>query len=127
MAEHNDFGKEGEEIAAQYLQKKGYVILNRDWRYGRSKSDLDIVAKSPDEATVVFVEVKTRQHDCLVDPRYSINRKKMSLLGRDAHNYIQLFNITEHVRFDAIFVIVNKTTGEKTIEHLEDAFNPLLL
>ena len=60
MAEHNDLGKWGEEYAAVYLQKQGYVILDRDWRYGRSKSDIDIICKTPDMRIVVFVEVKTR-------------------------------------------------------------------
>lgn len=127
MAEHNEFGKKGEEIAARYLQKKGYIILERDWRYGRSKSDLDIIAKTPDEATVVFVEVKTRQPDALVDPYFSINRQKIHHLGRCAHDYIKLKEIAEEVRFDVIFVIINKETDDTRIDHIESAFNPLLL
>ena len=43
MAEHNDLGKWGEQYAAEYLQKQGYLILNRDWRYGRSLNDIDII------------------------------------------------------------------------------------
>lgn len=127
MAAHNEFGKRGEEAAARFLEQKGYIILERDWRYGRSKSDLDIIAKTPDEATIVFVEVKTRQPDEPVDPRLSINRKKIHHLGRNADNYIKFTNATERTRFDVIFVFVDKETDDTTIEHIEDAFNPLLL
>ena len=58
MAEHNELGKWGEELAAKYLEQKGYVIRDRDWRQG--KLDLDIVAVADDGETVVFVEVKAR-------------------------------------------------------------------
>lgn len=127
MAAHNEFGKRGEEAAARFLEQKGYIILERDWHYGRSKSDLDIIAKTPDEGTIVFVEVKTRQPDEPVDPRLSINRKKIHHLGRNADNYIKFTNATERTRFDVIFVFVDKETDDTTIEHIEDAFNPLLL
>ena len=39
MAEHNDLGKWGEEYAMNYLRDHGYIILEHDWRYGKSKSD----------------------------------------------------------------------------------------
>ena len=42
MAEHNDLGKWGEDLAADYLQRKGYMILERDWKSGHR--DLDIIA-----------------------------------------------------------------------------------
>ena len=57
MAEHNDLGKWGEQVAVDYLQRKGYEILERDWKSGHR--DLDIIALDGD--TIVFVEVKTRR------------------------------------------------------------------
>ena len=65
MANHNDLGKWGEETAVDFLLKQGYVVLERDWRYGRSKVDLDIICKTPDRHTIVFVEVKTRTSEQL--------------------------------------------------------------
>ena len=44
MAAHNELGKWGEDLAADYLQRKGYTIIERDWKSGRR--DLDIVAKN---------------------------------------------------------------------------------
>ena len=52
MAEHNILGKEGEEMAAKYLENKGYTILDRDWHCGHK--DLDLVVTKDD--MVVFVE-----------------------------------------------------------------------
>lgn len=51
-----DLGKEGENIAGEYLEKKGYKILERNWK--RQFGELDIIALSP-EKTLVFAEVKT--------------------------------------------------------------------
>ena len=53
MAYHNDLGKWGEEVAANYLQQQGYTILHRNWMY--QHRDLDIVAM--DAGTLVIVEV----------------------------------------------------------------------
>lgn len=66
MARHNDMGKWGENVAADYLRRNGYVIRERDWRSG--KRDIDIIAVTPDGITVVFVEVKTRLPDSVISP-----------------------------------------------------------
>ena len=52
MAAHNELGQWGENLAAEYLCSKGYVIIDRDWRSGHR--DLDIIAEDGD--VVVFVE-----------------------------------------------------------------------
>ena len=62
MAQHNDFGAQGEDIAIDYLRRKGYVILDRNWRSGHR--EIDIVARKDD--TVVFVEVKARDRKSVV-------------------------------------------------------------
>ena len=61
MAAHNELGKWGEDLAAEYLEKKGYTIVERDWKSGRR--DIDIIAL--DDDVVVFVEVKTRRNSLL--------------------------------------------------------------
>ena len=57
MAEHNELGKLGEELATQFLTEKGYEILEKNWR--NKHKEIDIVAKDGNE--LVIVEVKTRQ------------------------------------------------------------------
>ena len=56
MALHNELGKKGERLAIDYLIKKGYAILDENWRF--QKAEVDIIAQIKD--TLVAVEVKTR-------------------------------------------------------------------
>ena len=51
MAKHNNTGKWGEDLAADYLREKGYEIIERDWRDGHR--DIDIIARSPDLEHIV--------------------------------------------------------------------------
>lgn len=127
MAEHNDLGEWGEDRAAEYLRRKGYVIMDRDWTYGRSKRDIDIVCRTPDEATVVFVEVKTRAKEEVTDPEDAVDLKKMRHIGRAADEYVKARNISEELRFDIITVTGRRNSDNIKINHIEDAFNPLLI
>ena len=70
MAQHNDTGKWGEELAADFLRKNGYQIMERNWRFGHR--DLDIIARSPEGNEVVFVEVKTRSGDIITKPEDAV-------------------------------------------------------
>lgn len=74
MAEHNELGKWGEDEAARFLQRKGFSILERDWRVG--KRDLDIIALKEDGKLLVFVEVKT------AGMMYICNQRKLSILPK---------------------------------------------
>ena len=123
MAEHNKLGTWGEELAAAYLREKGYSIRDTDWKLG--KRDLDIVALTPDQRTIVFVEVKTRLSDALTKPEDAVDIKKIRSIGYTANSYIKELDIDLETRFDIISIIGKH--GEQTrIEHIEDAFNPLL-
>ncbi len=127
MAEHNDLGKWGEDYAVLYLQRLGYLIMERDWRYGRSKSDIDIVCKTPDRKTVVFVEVKTRADEQATLPEDAVNLQKVRRLGRAADNYVKMCNVVEELRFDIIAIIGQNGSDNIKVNHIEDAFNPLLV
>lgn len=124
MAEHNDFGKWGEDEAAHFLERKGYVILERDWRLG--KRDLDIIALTEDQSTIVFVEVKSRDNNAFQEPEESVDVPKMRNLAIAANGYIKLNGISMDVRFD-IISIVGMISRLESISHIEDAFNPLLI
>lgn len=123
MAEHNNLGKWGEDEARDYLHDKGYVILERDWHSG--KRDIDIIAKSPDNTTYVFVEVKTRRSDDFASPADAIDAKKIRNIGLAANNYVKMHGIDELLRFDVV-TIVGTNRENMRLEHIEDAFNPLL-
>ena len=124
MAEHNDLGKWGEEVAACYLENHGYIIKDRDWRLG--KRDLDIVAITEAQDLLVIVEVKTRSEDLTIDPILAVDETKMRNLAIAANAYVKLHDLDMDVRFDIISVI-GKCSCVESIECFEDAFNPLLI
>lgn len=118
MAEHNDFGKLGEEIAANYLIGKGYEILERNWR--NIHKEIDIIAK--DGECLVIVEVKARQTDKYGNPDIAVTRKKQRMLIAAANAYLFRSNLDIDTRFDVISIVFKD--GEPVIEHIEDAFLP---
>ena len=67
MATHNDLGRQGEQIAAEYLERQGYHILHRNWRMGHR--DLDIVALDEEAQVLAIVEVKSRRDTVFAQPR----------------------------------------------------------
>ena len=114
MARHNELGKWGEQYAADYLQSIGYDIIERDWRIGHR--DIDIIARTGDGTTVVFVEVKTRTSDVVTKPDDAVDIKKIRNIGYAANNYIKTKGIVDEVRFDIISIIGNnKETAQ--LEH----------
>lgn len=127
MAEHNDFGRWGEDYAAGYLQEQGYVIVERNWVFGRSSRDLDIICLTPDHTTMVFVEVKTRATDKVAEPEDAVDSSKIRHLGRAADDYVKSNGISQELRFDIITVTGRKNSKHVVINHIKDAFNPLLL
>jgi len=115
MAAHNELGKWGEDLAAAYLQEKGYVILERDWKSGHH--DLDIVAKEGN--TLVVVEVKTRRNRIFGDPEEAIDYKKRRSLLSAINHYVKTHYACRSVRFDVISVVgMIGTTPE--IDHIKD-------
>lgn len=123
MALHNELGKWGEEYAAAYLHRHGYEILERDWRIGHR--DIDIIARTPDCTTLVFVEVKTRTSDVVTKPEDAIDIKKIRNIGFAANAYVKQTNTDTLLRFD-IITIVGSNDDNAQIEHTTDAFNPCL-
>ena len=116
MAEHNELGKLGEELAVDFLLKKGYKIRAKNWRY--LKAEVDIIAQK--ENTLIAVEVKTRSSDYFGDPQDFITKKKIKLLVMAMNEYVVSRDLDVEVRFDIIAILRNQK-GTK-IEHLEDAF-----
>ena len=116
MAEHNELGKKGEQLAIDYLIKKGYKILHKNWRY--LKAEVDIIVQK--ENTLIAVEVKTRTSDYFGDPQDFITKKKIQLLVMAMNEYVISKDLDIEVRFDIIAILQNK--NKTTIDHIEDAF-----
>ena len=118
MAKHNELGKQGEDIAVQYLTDKGYELLERNWR--NIHKEIDIIAKKGEE--LVVVEVKTRQSDEYGEPDMAVTRQKQSRLISAANAYIFQNRLDFSTRFDIISIIFKD--GESVVNHIEDAFLP---
>ncbi|WP_396178178.1 YraN family protein [Flavobacterium sp.] len=117
MAQHNDLGKEGEELAVAYLEQHGYTILERNWTF--QKAEIDIIAQK-DEILAV-VEVKTRSSTDFGLPQDFVKPKKIQLLVKAVNEYAISNDIDYKIRFDII--AISKDAARKfVIEHIEDAF-----
>lgn len=115
MAAHNDTGKWGEDLAVAYLEKKGYTIVERDWKSGRR--DIDIIAL--DDDVVVFVEVKTRRNRLYGEPEESVDYHKLQNLQQAISHYVKFKHIRQEIRFD-IISIVGTVGTDPDIQHIQD-------
>jgi putative endonuclease len=118
MAEHNETGKLGEEIAVEYFRKKDFKILEKNWRFG--KLEIDIIAI--DKETLVFIEVKTRSADYLVEPELSLTKKQQGFIIRAANAFIDTHSYDMEARFDIFSVVIHPEGRE--VKHIDDAFYP---
>ena len=116
MAEHNDLGKLGEELAVEFLQKNGYEILETNWTF--QKAEVDIIAKK--ENTLAIIEVKARSSLDFGLPQDFVKTKKIQLLVKAVNEYVISNDLDVEVRFDII--AVHKEGKSFAIEHLIDAF-----
>ena len=116
LTPNNELGVWGEEQAADYLIRKGYTIVERDWKSGHR--DIDIIATNGQ--VVVFVEVKARRNRIFGEPEDAIDYKKMQNLRAAMNHYIQFKNIRQDIRFDVITVVGTPYQGEAEITHIED-------
>lgn len=116
MATHNELGKIGEDLAVEFLQKKGYKILERNWRF--KKAEVDIISLKKD--VLAIIEVKTRSSNYFGNPQDFVNPKKIQLLVEAINQYVTTKDLDVEVRFDIVAILKNNNKLE--IEHLKDAF-----
>jgi putative endonuclease len=116
MAEHNELGKFGEELAAAFLQQNGYDILETNWTF--QKAEIDILAQK--DTVLAVIEVKTRSSLEYGLPQEFVKPKKIQLLVKAVNEYVITHDLDVDVRFDIIAIY--KEENEFKIEHIEDAF-----
>ena len=116
MAEHNELGKLGEELAVDFLRKAGYEILETNWVF--QKAEVDIIAKKAN--VLAIVEVKTRSDISFGLPQEAVKQKKIQLLVKAVNEYVIRKDLDVAVRFDIISIV--KSGNSFITDHLEDAF-----
>lgn len=116
MAQHNDLGELGEQLAADFLIENNYEILERNWV--SDKAEIDIIAKKGNVLAVV--EVKTRSSIEFGLPQDFVKPKKIQLLIKAINQYVETIDYEPEIRFDII--AINKVNSKFNIEHIKDAF-----
>lgn len=113
-------GRRGEDIAHRYLQRKGIIVVARNYRMASGAGELDLVGWEDDR--LVFVEVKSRQTEDYGAPDRAIGLQKRSSLIRAAREFARHSEVPwEKVRFDAVNVVF---TTPPSVTHLRDVFSP---
>lgn len=120
LYQQKNLGKLGEDLAVNFLHEKGYSILHRNWHYGHK--EIDIIAM--DNQMLVIVEVKTRATSFWEEPKEAVRRRKQKRIIDAADAYVQSLSINAEVRFDIVSVVISGKSP--IIEHIEDAFYPIL-
>ena len=116
MGKHNEFGKEGEQIAVDYLVKKGYTIAYKNYRY--LKAEIDIIARKGE--ILAIVEVRSRSTDFIENIADTITKKKIQLQVLAADHYVTDLGLDVDVRFDVITILKNKSVFD--LNHIENAY-----
>jgi putative endonuclease len=111
-----EIGREGENLAAEFLKQKGWEIVSRNFRYG--KAEIDLIIKRDD--WTIFVEVKTRSSVAYGEPEEFVDEFKARRIFDAAEEYIFSTNWLGHVRFDVVSI---KLGSPPEIVHFEDAIN----
>jgi len=118
-----ELGAKGEDVAIRYLKKRGYRIVERNYRV--KFGEIDIIAEQGDN--LVFIEVKTRSDDTFGSPFDSVTRQKQKQLSKVALEYIGKRKLHQRpARFDVVGIQFQKGSRnfqEATIELLQNAFD----
>lgn len=115
-------GRDGEDIAASYLYDKGWSILERNWRKGRL--ELDIVCEDGED--LVFVEVRTRKANSMVEPAASVTLPKQRNIIKAARSYLAEKKYWNRpCRFDVICIQAGSSLHVEHIRHAFEYSQPL--
>jgi putative endonuclease len=111
------FGEKGERIAARWLVRRGWRLIQ--WRFRNGRRDVDLIAER--DGTIAFVEVKARRGSGFGGPVEAVGWRKQRELSRSAKVWIDRHGRPEEAyRFDVIGVLINE--GAVKVRHVENAF-----
>ncbi len=107
-------GKYGEDLAVSYLAKKGYEVVERNYRFSRGEVDLIAIWNN---MILIFLEVKFRKNNSYGEPEVFVSRDQQKRIIAAAEHYLESINWQKDVRFDIISIC------GKEIYQIEDAFH----
>ena len=115
-----ELGIFGENLAVSHIVNKGYTILQRNYKFNRK--EIDIIATHNNQ--LVIIEVKARQTAEIGEPWRAVTRAKQKQIIAVANHYLITNQLDCETRFDIISIVHN--SYRTNIEHLEDAFYPIV-
>ena len=118
MAAKDVLGRRGEDLAVEYLQEQGLVVLSRNWRC--RDGELDVVAT--DSHRLVVCEVKTRSTSWFGEPAEAVNGKKAARIRRVTQVWLSTHSVRwVEIRFDVVSIVA-EPGRPVTVAHYEAAF-----
>jgi len=120
MYQNQEIGKKGEDIAADYLRKQGYHILERN--FSCKLGEIDIIAiDTITKNELVFIEVKSRKQSLYGKPAEAVNFRKTKHIYKVAEFFLMIHNLeSSFIRFDVIEVL-EKRSQKIQIHHIKNA------
>jgi putative endonuclease len=104
MAKHLETGKQGEELAAEWLLAQGFELLHRNWKY--SYFELDIIATK--EHVLHFIEVKTRTTDTYGYPEEGVTAKKLERLMNAGEEFLHQYPGWKRIQYDILSIRLHR-------------------
>jgi len=108
MAWHNETGKTGEKLAADWLEKKGFTILEKNWR--NKRLEVDIIAEK--DNLLHFIEVKSRSSQNYGLPEESVSLKKIENLLNASVEYLNRYPTQKRIQFDVLAITMQKDNAK---------------
>ncbi len=104
MAAHNDLGRLGEQLAADWLVERGFTVLERNWRH--SRAEVDIIACRA--LTLHFIEIKTRSSSAFGLPETAVTTRKIRQLMGAGAAYQEQYPGWKRVQYDILSVMLTR-------------------
>ena len=109
-------GKLGEKLASEYLKRKGYRILEQNYR--TRYAEIDLVARKKD--VLVFVEVRTKIGEQFGTPEETLNSRKLQKVKRNAFSYASRVKWNKLYRVDAVCIVLAEDHTVQRLAHYEN-------
>ncbi|MFZ4858583.1 MAG: YraN family protein [Desulfuromonadaceae bacterium] len=114
-------GELGEEVAANFLIARGYRILECNFRC--KGGEVDIIARDPEDKSLVFIEVKARRGLSYGVPQLAVTPFKQRQISKAALTWLSKNRLHDtNARFDVIAILLH-TDGQHAIDHIKNAFD----
>ena len=118
LSKRKDVGARGEKLAADYLKKHGYKIIQKNFRC--REGEIDIITQKGE--CLVFVEVRTKRNTAFGTPEESVTLSKREKLISLANAYLQSYDkLPLSWRIDVVAVELGPNNRVSRLEHIENA------